>query len=285
MVYDCFMFFNEIELLKVRLEYLYDVVDYFVITECNITQSGEKKPLYFKENRNQFEKWSKKIIYNLVDDVPEDFSKRTQDPITNKILDICANYSHYPHSTWRYDNETYQKECILRKLKEIGCFDSDVIWFSDLDEIPNKRLLSELVIPENSYLNFKQYMHQYYINVLKEEDWFGTRAFRWDLVKNLNVGLNGMRMSGRGENTKKWSGWHFTFLGGPEAIKRKIKAYGHQEFNNDYILNNIEDNVKNNRDIFFRPGSVYRDTNFDTIPMELLDLFKTYYPESIKVKL
>ena len=40
---DSFLFFNEVDLLKVRLEYLGPIVDYFIIVEANIDFSGVKK--------------------------------------------------------------------------------------------------------------------------------------------------------------------------------------------------------------------------------------------------
>jgi len=43
LVIDAFLFFNELELLKTRLEYLGDSVDYFIIIEANIDFSGKKK--------------------------------------------------------------------------------------------------------------------------------------------------------------------------------------------------------------------------------------------------
>ena len=62
-VYDCFPFFNELELLEVRLGELYDHVDKFVIVECTETYRGKPKPLYYAENKNRFEKFSDKIIH------------------------------------------------------------------------------------------------------------------------------------------------------------------------------------------------------------------------------
>ena len=46
-IYDCFMIYNELDLLEVRLEELYDVVDYFVISEGEHTFSGKEKQLCF----------------------------------------------------------------------------------------------------------------------------------------------------------------------------------------------------------------------------------------------
>ena len=46
MVYDCFQFFNELDILKLRMHVLNDVVDKFVISEATVTFSGEKKCFY-----------------------------------------------------------------------------------------------------------------------------------------------------------------------------------------------------------------------------------------------
>ena len=46
-VFDSIIFFNELELLEMRLNILNDVVDYFVVTESPFTVSGNEKPLYY----------------------------------------------------------------------------------------------------------------------------------------------------------------------------------------------------------------------------------------------
>ena len=50
MIYDCFPFFNEIDLLKIRLNTLDGVVDKFVIYESQYTFSGNIKEFYFEES-------------------------------------------------------------------------------------------------------------------------------------------------------------------------------------------------------------------------------------------
>lgn len=281
-IFDCFLFFNEFELLKVRLEYLYDYVDYFVITESNLTQAGWQKPLYYNENKHLFKKWEDKIIHNVVDFVPDDFSKRTNDNNVNKILDICSRYTHYPHDVWRYKNETFQRECILLPLIN-RCDENDVVLISDLDEFPKRELINTLTF-NNNHKNFHNSMRQYYINVEKiNEDWIGTFACEWKYLSVLDKGLNGLRMAKRTQGqTLQNAGWHFTFLGGPEKVKEKIRAYGHQEFNNEYILSNVQQRIASNQDIFFRSDAFYVDTSIDTIDNDLLESFKVYYPISIK---
>ena len=43
-VYDCFLFYDEFDILEIRLNILNDVVDYFVLVESSRTFSGNKKP-------------------------------------------------------------------------------------------------------------------------------------------------------------------------------------------------------------------------------------------------
>ena len=54
MIYDCFTFFNELDLLEIRLHTLKDVVDKFVIAEATRTYTGKPKNLFFAENRMRF---------------------------------------------------------------------------------------------------------------------------------------------------------------------------------------------------------------------------------------
>ena len=57
MIIDAFTFFNELDLLELRLNYLDSVVDYFVIVESNISHSGEYKSLTYLENKERFSKF------------------------------------------------------------------------------------------------------------------------------------------------------------------------------------------------------------------------------------
>ena len=45
--FDCFLFFNELDLLEIRLNLLYSYVDYFVIVESEITFQGNLKEFIF----------------------------------------------------------------------------------------------------------------------------------------------------------------------------------------------------------------------------------------------
>ena len=52
-IFDTFLFFNELDILEIRLNILYPHIDYFVINESVETFSGDSKPLYYFENRKK----------------------------------------------------------------------------------------------------------------------------------------------------------------------------------------------------------------------------------------
>jgi beta-1,4-mannosyl-glycoprotein beta-1,4-N-acetylglucosaminyltransferase len=66
MLYDCFPFFDEFELLQVRLHELADLVDQFVLVESTKTHSGEPKPLYYAESRRRFGNLADRIVHVVV---------------------------------------------------------------------------------------------------------------------------------------------------------------------------------------------------------------------------
>ena len=47
MLIDSFLFFNETELAELRIKYLNNIVDCFVIVEADITHQGKKKDWNF----------------------------------------------------------------------------------------------------------------------------------------------------------------------------------------------------------------------------------------------
>jgi len=69
-IYDCFTFYNEFELLELRLAELYDYVDHFVIVEANTTFQNKPKDMLYYDNRQRFAQWEDKIIYYPVTDMP-----------------------------------------------------------------------------------------------------------------------------------------------------------------------------------------------------------------------
>ena len=74
-IIDTVLFFNELDLLELRLEEYYEQVDKFVIVESTKTFTGVKKELFFSNNIDRFKKWFDKIHICVVDDMPNNLSQ------------------------------------------------------------------------------------------------------------------------------------------------------------------------------------------------------------------
>ncbi len=249
MIYDCFSFFNELDLLEIRLNVLNDVVDRFVLVEATKTHSGKEKPLYYKENSERYRSFNHKIIHIVVEDYPRFVT------------------------AWTYEN--HQRNAILRGLTQAK--PDDLVMISDLDEIPLPELVKAYEKCEDIVL-FIQKAYYYYLNYLNvsSPDWaLGTKLLPYAyflgndaslkfcynefLLPEVNQGVTPTKIRFV-ENAKVVyaAGWHFSYLGGTKAIIKKIQSIAHQEFNT--LRNCDEEQLKKhieNGDDLFRRGDKY----------------------------
>ena len=146
MVYDCFTFFNELDLLEIRLNTLSDVVDCFVIAEATRTHRGKPKELFFEKNRTRYAGFLDRIRYIVVDDLlPES--------------EVDEDRYNLP-----WVNENRQRNALSRGLEDIN--DDDVIMLSDVDEIPRPAAVKQaLPIAENgAIVRLLMEMYYYFAN-------------------------------------------------------------------------------------------------------------------------
>ena len=267
-IYDCFIFFNELDLLELRLNILNDSVDYFVIVESAITFQGEDKEFLFEKNKDRFTKFEKKIIHFKVERYEFDFAnlpyiktpQRADDYVLNKIYKFIDDCPHFDKNTqfW-WGNDFFQRECIWRGLALANPAPDDLILISDVDEIPNPVTINTYknrLLPD-SLLCFRQHEFCYYLNYYHNSDWIGTCCFLY--ASFVDVSLNVIRFStkrdeGLSPDIIDNGGWHFTSIGSIETIKNKIQSWGHKEFNTKNTLSHVQYNVQHGYDIFRRPG-------------------------------
>lgn len=284
-IYDSFLFFNELDLLDIRLNLLNDYIDKFVLVESTVTFSGKSKKLYFNDNKNYFSNYLHKIIHIIVDDTPDNFinlellnnPNNTKDKIKNKIFNYINQSSGWNKNENQWGREMYQRESMFNGL--IDCNDEDAIIVSDLDEIPNPE---EINNKTNGVYDFRQKMFYYNLNTLKEENWSGPKILPYKTL--IKSSINDVRQNKITTNIVNNGGWHLSFMGGENRIIEKIEAYAHQEFNNQYIKNNISKNLQNSQDLFMRYGDysfkeidIYRE-----FPEKLIYYIKNKYPYLIK---
>ena len=250
-IIDCFTFYNELKMLKFRLEYLYKHVDFFVLVEATLTHSGNPKELYYENNKHLFEKYNDKIIHVIVKDLSP--LEKTND-------------------SWVRENE--QRNAIDRGIKIIenryGLDDTDIIFLSDLDEIPDRNIMT-LIRPtgmnNNTRYQLLQDHYWYNLNCLFGNKWDLARIVNYHTYKNIfNRVLQDIRVKFLPTiNTYhiQRGGWHFSWYGDADFIINKIKNFAHQEFNNEKYLNKeiLNNYIKNNIS-FVEPNKLHGGTKY-----------------------
>lgn len=270
-VYDVFIFFNELELLDIRLHILAPYVDRFVIVESTTTFAGAKKPLYYSENRHLFKDFEDKIIHYVVEDMPvneDELRSRLQIPELSKldreIITNALTSDNVPSGQPHWLREFYQKECMKKPL--VGLQDNDICFISDVDEIWNPQ--AKIDFRSGKIMKLKQLMYAYFLNNRSSENWAGTYATKYLNMKHAS--LNHLDTPSKTKYTYiQDGGWHFTNLGGAERIKTKLESYGHQEFNNDDIKSQVEERITKNQDFIGRGFKFWIDES--NLPQYILD--------------
>ena len=149
MIVDSFLFFNELDLLEIRLEYLYPIVDKFIIVEAGQSFKGNTKKFNFEDNIKRYLKYLDKIYYFKIEDIHSDekeffnYINNSNNKILKKISHFIKTHNHYDKSNLSYLLDTYHRECIHIALNKI-CNKKDLVLISDLDEIPSYQNLKKI---------------------------------------------------------------------------------------------------------------------------------------------
>jgi len=261
-IIDSFLFFQELDLLEIRLEYLYDKVDTFIILEACQTFTGKSKPFNFEENQQRFEKYLNKIIYFKVEDSHDsydsviNFLKNENTEAHSRVLNMLESHNHYPKDGLNWVLDTYHRES-LHIAYDKYVEDDDIVFLSDLDEIPSISIFdNHELLKSDKPIVCRQHEFMYFLNYYNNSDWLGTIFSKYSNIKN--VSLNELRMDSKEIRNiidkKEYGegGYHFTSCGGIDIIKSKIQSWGHQEFNTKGILDRLEYNINTGQDIFER---------------------------------
>lgn len=211
MVYDCFIFNNELDLLDIRFNVMNRITDRFVLVESQKNFQGKDKPLYFEENKERYSQFLDKVIHIVV----KDFG--TPCPID-------------------WDCEKIQREYILDGLKDAN--DDDIIIISDCDEIPNPNTVLKCM-NQPKIKSLRQFNYQYYLNNLAvgrtcTEEQTSKILFMKDIRNNILGAENGIINTIKFNHGTKQTiipdgGWHFTSCGNIEIVKEKLLSNSFHE--------------------------------------------------------
>lgn len=237
-IYDVFLFHGEVDLLEIRLNILDKVVDKFVICEAKQSFNGEPYESLYLKNKERFKQWEDKIIhyqFNLMED--------------QEIVEQARNSPNTSHGNPYWMKVYYAMECMRKPLE--GCKDEDIIFISDCDEMWNPEVFNEVLRPDATY-GLKQLVYYYQLNNRCSEPWTGTVCLTYRRLKQVKI--NDIKQ--KGDFKLENRGWHFTYQGGEEEVRRKVlstRTVGEQDQTDSYYgtpTDMILENAKNNRDIF-----------------------------------
>jgi len=248
-IYDCFPFYNELDLLELRLTELYDHVDHFVLVEGATTFTNLPKPFYFEENRSRFERFLDKIIHIKVEDMPG--------------------------SSDAWVNDIFQRNCINRGLVNADAMDIAIV--SDLDEIVRAEVVDQMREDSDIMIwGLRMPLFNFRFNyMLTTADCYSTwgMAGRISVMKPadefraLRFQLNGFPLAHRGDGIRmvEHAGWQFTYLGDTAFAENKIKSFAHTETNTPEIIAqlDVDRSIANGDGIYHHPEYQFKAVQID----------------------
>jgi beta-1,4-mannosyl-glycoprotein beta-1,4-N-acetylglucosaminyltransferase len=273
-VLDTFLFYNELDLLKVRLAYLGEHVDQFIITEANIDFSGKPKPFLLNTDLIQSLPFSEKIVYH------------------QECIDL--NSFAWRYKRLRYQNrkskflwtiQDAQRNSLLKPLRNYS--KNDIVIFSDLDEFPAIPALHEAIKtfnlsssnPDRLALSLQQLFFYFNVNSCAHEDLFYGSV----IAKNAAVfhfKPHKLRADKNDLPHIESGGWHFSYFMDEEKIINKVLAISDVEGLSHFKQLSIDEvrfKVKNKLDLYDRTIPL-GGKPANPIPVQLLTLIHKYLP-------
>lgn len=228
-IFDCFLFSGEKDLLEIRLNILNEIVDFFVISESNVTFSGISKPYYFEllEHSVTFSHFRDKIIY---------------------LKSVAPNLGALKVYANSWTLEYFVRNYFYYILKFVG--DNDHLLLSDLDEIPNPTVLKEAIQKNVFPCGFNLRNFIYFFNVVMTDKnslpsavpvMFKKQHLVWPrVVDDFSLACNNVGFMKIREERLKFvtydnAGWHYSSCLGIDELVNKLQSRVHRYFKNEFV--------------------------------------------------
>jgi beta-1,4-mannosyl-glycoprotein beta-1,4-N-acetylglucosaminyltransferase len=261
MIIDCFPFFNELDILEIRLNILKDVVDKFIIVEASKTQSKIDKPFFFEKNKDRYSKFLNKIIHVKIEDYPEE-------------------------NGWAMEN--FQRNCIQKGLHNLKLKNEDIIAISDVDEIWSPNVAKNLnnLLNQHQFLSIDMEYFVFYLNLKTfNKRWIGTIFTQFKNLKTMTP--QSLRNIKDHVVNIKNSGWHFGYQGGREMVYEKYFSCI-EPINKDLLptkkkfFEEFDNRIKDNGSFIFSDNlyntsiKLEKIINYDTFPEYIIKNYNKY---------
>lgn len=256
-IYDCFTFYNEFDLLELRLEELFDSVDHFIIAEANTTHSGNPKDYLLLDNWDRFKPYADKIIHIKVEDMPG-------------VID---------NNCWH--NERHQRNCLARGL--VNCRGNDIVILSDVDEMVRSSCiefirndkLHNLWAFRMPFFNFR-FNYMWVSPLIYQVQGQAFTVERAATFRNFTQirEIYGANWANRPviyddgtEICLQHSGWHFSSLGDTSFVANKLRNFAHNEKAHQADTLDVDNLIANNK------TNIIPDARFEAVVLD------DYFPE------
>ena len=207
-IFDCILFNQEHDMLECRLLEIGDIVDKVIIVESAMTFMG--KPKAHGMDLDRFYKWRNKIHYEVYE----------PDTLLRSWAAECEQRNH-----------------LFTALKRFAPEDKDVVTVADCDEIWSPNDIETLKSGWHGYVMKRLVMSAYW----RLSDEHTMVAGPW----GQRTGDAQSMRSNRYILPQLHSGWHVSWMGGPEWAANKMRSFSHQEL----MVENPEAFMTNNYQI------------------------------------
>lgn len=255
-----FLFKNELDLLEIQLEELYDYVDYFILleTERSFQNTIRKDFGTYEKNIKRFEKYHDKILYTKLD-------KDQYDP-------------NYVNVSSR-ERRNYNYEILKEVVRNYNFNNNTIVLYGDCDEFPNRNIVKkikngEIPVDENTIINLQMDLYYFYFNyICTSHPWNGFKLVSLPLFLNNPI-YEVIRCAHDRQQlpTIKNAGWHYSYFGDVDYVLDKINTLSHVENKTEKIMdrNNILESMKTGRDIYFRNNHIWEILEHDKVTLPIL---------------
>lgn len=241
------MYNGEVDILRIRLEELYEVVDEFILLEFNQSFSG--KPKKQKFDPKHFYKYSEKL----------------------KTFFISADTSEREPDPWA--RESFQRNYFSNLIDTSS---GSLVLLSDVDEIPSREAIRQIREKHgnDTFYGFQLQLHYFvfdYINVSgPAAKQISTVAFPANYLEHgtADQARKSIKAGEQRAETLYNSGWHFSYFSDFSGLKTKIQDFSHQEFNSEEFFSSVDINqiLTLNLDLFSRQDHIWQKYTPRTLP-------------------
>lgn len=220
--------YNGDPIIELRLEYLFNIVDVFLIIEAGYTFTGIKKEFYFEKYSSIFDKYRSKIIFIKISHFPQEFN--------SDFLEYNNMYDN--DKQLFYFNECYQRNYIKTFLiQNIKC--QYICIISDCDEIPS---IQSINIIKNNYELFNKPVYLsmdlfYYNFKWKTNDkWIHSICINNIGIQDINISYV-RNIINNDLLIINDAGWHLKYFTNIINISNNLQLFSYKE--NNFIDYNI----------------------------------------------